>query len=138
MKLLAMLIAGHIMHLRWLSLSNLKQQISIVKLEHFEFIFEFKITINFKIFVNLEFNFEIFVNFEFIFEFFVNFKFFVNGRWSHYYPDFKSFRAIFDIFMIFLDFFSPEKYRQFHAVLYMRHYPLISHNISQVWLLFKE
>ena len=36
------------------------------KLENFEFIFEFKIAINF------EFNFEIFVNFEFIFDFFVN------------------------------------------------------------------
>ena len=47
------------------------------KLENFEFIFEFKIAINFEfifeIFVNFEFNFEIFVNFEFIFEFFVNF-----------------------------------------------------------------
>ena len=44
------------------------------KLENFEFIFEFKIAINFEfifeIFVNFEFNFEIFVNFEFIFEFF--------------------------------------------------------------------
>ena len=43
------------------------------KLENFEFIFEFKIAINFEfifeIFVNFEFNFEIFVNFEFIFEF---------------------------------------------------------------------
>ena len=40
------------------------------KLENFEFIFEFKIAINFEfifeIFVNFEFNFEIFVNFEFI------------------------------------------------------------------------
>ena len=35
------------------------------KLEHFEFIFEFKIAINF------EFNFEIFVIFEFYFDFFV-------------------------------------------------------------------
>ena len=54
------------------------------KLENFEFIFEFKIAINFEfifeIFVNFEFNFEIFVNFEFIFEFFVNFEFFVSGR----------------------------------------------------------
>ena len=40
------------------------------KLENFEFIFEFKIAINF------EFNFEIFVNFEFNFEIFVNFEFF--------------------------------------------------------------
>ena len=49
------------------------------KLENFEFIFEFKIAINFEfifeIFVKFEFNFEIFVNFEFIFEFFVNFEF---------------------------------------------------------------
>ena len=40
------------------------------KLENFEFIFEFKIAINF------EFNFEIFVNFEFIFEFFCQFRVF--------------------------------------------------------------
>ena len=54
------------------------------KLENFEFIFEFKIAINFefifKIFVNFEFNFEIFVIFEFTFEFFVNFECFVNSR----------------------------------------------------------
>ena len=49
------------------------------KLENFEFVFEFKIAINFEfifeIFVNFEFNFEIFVNFEFNFEIFVNFEF---------------------------------------------------------------
>ena len=54
------------------------------KLENFEFIFEFKIAINFEfsfeIFVNFKFNFEIFVNFEFNFEFFVNFEFSVNDR----------------------------------------------------------
>ena len=48
------------------------------KLENFEFIFEYKIAINF------EFNFEIFVNFEFFCQFrvfFVNFEFFfVSGR----------------------------------------------------------
>ena len=38
------------------------------KLENFEFIFEFKIAINF------EFNFEIFVNFEFNFEIFCKFR----------------------------------------------------------------
>ena len=50
------------------------------KLEIFESIFEFKITMNFesifKIFVNFEFNFKIFVNFEFIFEFFCQFRVF--------------------------------------------------------------
>ena len=45
------------------------------KLENFEFIFEFKIAINF------EFNFEIFVIFEFIFDFFLSISsFFVCGR----------------------------------------------------------
>ena len=48
------------------------------KLENFEFIFEFKIAMNFEIFVNFEFNFEILVNFEFIFEFFDNFEFFLS------------------------------------------------------------
>ena len=52
------------------------------KLENFEFIFEFKIAINFEfnfeIFVNFEFNFEIFVNFEFIFEFFLSISSFLS------------------------------------------------------------
>ena len=57
------------------------------KLKNFEFIFEFKIAINFEfnfeIFVNVEFNFEIFVNCKFIFEFFLSIlslfsRFFVN------------------------------------------------------------
>ena len=52
------------------------------KLENFEFIFEFKIAINFEfifeIFVNFEFDFEIFVNFEFIFEFILSFSSFLS------------------------------------------------------------
>ena len=51
-------------------------------LENFEFIFEFKIAVNFEfifeIFVNFEFNFEIFVNFEFIFEFFLSISSFLS------------------------------------------------------------
>ena len=48
------------------------------KLEKFEFIFKFKITIKFEfifeIFINFEFNFEIFANFELNFEIFVSFE----------------------------------------------------------------
>ena len=62
----------HILFLYWVHLPLTK------KLENFEFIFEFKITINF------EFNFEIFVNFEFIFEgFFCKFRVFLLIA-SHY------------------------------------------------------
>ena len=52
------------------------------KLENFEFIFEFKIAINFEfnfeIFKNFEFNFENFVNFEFIFKFFLSISSFLS------------------------------------------------------------
>ena len=76
-RALVLLMLGSPMELgmapEWTILLLLSSSTIDKKLKNFEFIFKFKIAINF------EFNFEIFVNFELNFEFFVNFEvFFVN------------------------------------------------------------